>query len=83
MKPLPRLQDISNLSGLTQSEVVPMYAHLIIDSPPDSEIVRINKMIIDHWSNAALILIKDKAWRSVRNVPKYKRLADYLLSTEP
>lgn len=80
---MTRLQDVTDLNGFTQAEVFPMYANLITDNPPDHEVVRVNKMIIDRWSNAALILIKDRAWRVLHNVPKYKKLSDYLLSTEP
>jgi hypothetical protein len=72
------LKSLTSLKGFTQSEIWPMYANLILSDTTDEDVQRVNKMIIDEWSNAALILIKDKAWRIVKNVPKGQNLSKYI-----
>jgi hypothetical protein len=69
-----KLTELKSLDGYVQAEIFPMYANLIVDGATDEEIIRINQMIIAKWSNAALILIKDKAWRIVNQTKKYHRL---------
>jgi hypothetical protein len=65
------LLELENLGGLTQQEVIPMYANLITThNIPDGEIGRVNAMIMNKWSNSGLILIKDKAWRIVKQLKK-------------
>ena len=73
-----KLQELQNLNGLTQAEVFPMYANLIVDNPCNSEVIRVNHLIISKWNNAVLILIKDKAWRIVNSVPKGQHLSKYI-----
>lgn len=66
-----KLQELKNLNGLVQSEVIAMYANLITESNmPNEEIARINQMILDKWSNSGLIFIKDRAWRIVKGLKK-------------
>ena len=62
-----KLQEITDLNGITQAEVIPMYANIILSGVSDKEIFRINKMIIERWSNSALVRIKDKAWKITRS----------------
>lgn len=60
-----RLEELSAeyLKDMTRNDVVPIYVKILEDGISRDQIARINNLIIKRWSNAALIYIKDKAWK--------------------
>lgn len=58
---MDRILDVSNL---TRSEVVPYYTYLIISSPSDGEVKRMNDLILSKWKVSGLMYIKDRAWKA-------------------
>lgn len=57
--------NLIDCSTLTREEVVPYYVDLIVNIVPDTEILRVNNLILSKWSTAGLIYIKSKAWKQV------------------
>jgi hypothetical protein len=58
---------LTDLSGMRRIDVVPYYVTLIKGEadPSSTEVVRINSLIMEKWSPAALLYIKEKAWKVV------------------
>ncbi len=51
---------------VTRKDVALTYAFGIRDCPDEVDWPKINRLIIDRWSMAALRFIKEGAWRRVR-----------------
>lgn len=51
------------LQSMVRDEMVPVYTAMLFDNVHPDQVQRINSLIIKRWSNAALIYIKDKAWK--------------------
>lgn len=59
-----------DLTKMKRLDVVPLYVELIkrtVAKPFSDEVKTFNAMIINRWSNAGLIFIKEHAWKIVRN----------------
>lgn len=62
-------QLLTDVAKLKRNDVVPYYIDLIEKTQHDSggeEVVRINNLILSKWTNAGLIYIKEKAWKSLK-----------------
>jgi hypothetical protein len=53
----------SDFIGLVRAEVVPFYVRMLVGGCAPDQIARINKLIINRWSVAGLIYIKEQAWK--------------------
>jgi hypothetical protein len=58
---------LPDISKLTRDQVVPIYVDHITSDPPEHITKALNELIIERWSNKALIYIKEKAWKEIRN----------------
>lgn len=56
--------ELTDLSKMTRDEVVPYYLSMLPSAVPQAEIIRVNQLIIRRWSNAALVYIKEAAWKA-------------------
>ena len=63
-------RSVPDISKLNRDQVVGLYADFIISVPDDEDVVEFNKLIIEKWSNKALVYIKNKAWKLIETTNK-------------
>jgi hypothetical protein len=56
-------QDLKEVQSLTRDQVVPYYVNLIVSNASESDIQRVNRLILSKWTSSGLNYIKEKAWR--------------------
>jgi hypothetical protein len=58
-----------NTKTNTRDVIVPLYVRLIRYPFADEIVGEVNRAIIARWSVAALVYIKDRAWKALRQQP--------------
>lgn len=57
------MEKILDVSNLTRAEVVPYYTYLIVSSPSNGEVKRMNDLILSKWKMSGLLYIKEQSWK--------------------
>ena len=72
LAPLAENPMLGDVMVKKRDDILPAYIKLIKTNASNTEVQKLNEFIINKWSNAALIYIKEKAWKFVNDELKNK-----------
>lgn len=59
---------ITDVSNMVRSDIVPYYTYLIITNASGLEVKRMNDLILSKWSKSGLLYIKERAWKAAEKL---------------